>query len=261
MLGDIFRCRRLVARLAVNEFRGRYAGSVLGAIWSVVQPLTMIVMYTVIFAVVLKVKVGAKGSVTEFGLFLICGMIPFNSVAEAIRRSAGVYLEQAHMMRRIPMPPVVLPASRVLTSLFELAIVLALFICLLLVTGHPPGMLAPALLVVLPLQIALALGLAAVISSLTVMVRDIAALTESVLTIWFLATPVIYPRSLLPGLLREIIDANPMTVLVESYRALLLHDALPRWGDLLYLALVAGFCLLAGRWVYRETRAVIIDHV
>ena len=128
MLGEILAHRRLVARLAINDFRGRYYGSVLGTVWAVVQPLTMIVMYTLIFAVVLKVKVGVKGSVTEFGLFLICGMIPFNSVADAVRRASGVYLEQAHMMRRIPMPPVVLPASRVLTSMFELGIVLVLFI-------------------------------------------------------------------------------------------------------------------------------------
>lgn len=261
MLGEIISNRRLIARLAFNDFKGRYSGSVLGVIWAVVQPLTMIVMYTVIFAVVLKVKVGAKGSVTEFGLFLICGMIPFNAVADAIRRCSTVYLDQAHMMRRIPMPPVVLPASRVLTSVFELGIVLVLFLGLLLVTGHPPGALAPGFLLLLPFQLALALGLCLALSSLTVMVRDIAALTESVLTIWFLGSPIIYPRTMLPGILREIVDANPMTPLVVSYRSLLLYDKLPLSGDLLYLALSSAFFLLAGRWVYRETRAGIIDHV
>jgi len=261
MLGDILDNQRLIARLAVNDFRGRYSGSVLGTIWAVVQPLTMIVMYTVIFAVVLKVKVGVKGSVTEFGLFLICGMIPFNSVADAVRRSAGVYIEQSHMMRRIPMPPAVLPCSRVLTALFELGIVLVLFIGLLLVTGHPPGALAPAFLLLLPMQAAAALGLSLAIASLTVLVRDIGALTESVLTIWFLATPIIYPRSLLPGVLREIVDANPLTPLVEGYRALLLNNQLPLAGDMAYLFVFSGFFLLAGRWIYGQTRAVIIDHV
>jgi len=261
MLGDILSHRRLVVQLAANDFRGRYSGSVLGTLWAVVQPLTMIVMYTVIFAVVLKVKVGVKGSVTEFGLFLICGMIPYNSVADAIRRSSGVYIEQAHMMRRIPMPPVVLPAGRVLTSMFELAIVLLLFLGLLLVVGHPPGALAPAFVLLLPLQVAIALGLAVSIASLTVLVRDIAALTESVLTIWFLATPIIYPRSLLPPVLREIVDANPLTPLVEGYRALLLNSQLPQWGDTAYLVVFAGFFLLAGRWIYGHTHSIIIDHV
>jgi lipopolysaccharide transport system permease protein len=261
MFGEIYSHRRLIAQLAVNDFRGRYAGSVLGGIWAVVQPLTMIVMYTVIFAVVLKVKVGVRGGVTEFGLFLICGMIPFNTVADAIRRSSGIYLEFAHMMRRIPMPPLVLPAARVLTVLLEFAIVQVLFLGLLVVAGHPPGALAPGFLLLMPMHVAMALGLALVISSLTVLVRDIAALTESVLTIWFLATPVFYPRSMVPPLLRPVIDANPMTPLVEGFRAFLLQNALPPWGDPLYLALTSGFLLLAGRWVYGQTRAVIIDHV
>lgn len=261
MLGEISSHRRLIARLALNEFRGRYAGSALGAIWAVIQPLTLIVMYTVIFAVVLKVKVGVKGSVTEFGLFLICGMIPFNVVGDAIRRSARVYVEQAHMMRRIPMPPVVLPASRVLTSLLELAIALGLFVGLLVVTGRAPGALAPGFVLLLPMQIAMMVGTAAAVASLTTLVRDIGALTEPLLTIWFLATPVFYPRTMVPGVLREIIDANPMTPLVEGYRAFFLHGQLPPAGDMVYLALVSGFILLAGRWIYDQTRAVLIDHV
>lgn len=261
MLREINHHRRLIAQLATNDFRGRYSGSVLGTVWAVVQPLTMIVMYTVIFAVVLKVKVGVKGGVTEFGLFLICGMIPFNTVADAVRRSSGVYLELSHMMRRIPMPPVVLPASRVLTALIEFGIVLVLFLGLLVVAGYPPGGLAPGILLLLPMHLAMALGLSMVIASLTVLVRDTAALTESVLTIWFLATPVFYPRSMLPGVLRDVIDANPMTPLVEGYRAFLLHNQLPPWGDMLYLVLTSGFLLLAGRWVYGQTQAVIIDHV
>lgn len=261
MLRDILSNLLLVRHLAVNDFRGRYSGSALGLIWAVVQPLTMIVMYTLIFAVVLKVKVGVKGSVADFGLFLICGMIPFNAVANAVRTSTAVYLEQAHLMRRIPMPPVLLPTSRVATALFEMAIVLALFFILLVVAGRPPSALAPGFLLLVPMQLALALGLAAVVSSLTVMVRDISSLTESVLTIWFLGTPIFYPRELVPGVLRLIIDANPMTPLVEGYRSFILYGQLPPYQDLIYLLAVSIFFLLAGSWVYSQTRDRIIDHV
>lgn len=261
MLGELLVHRRLVHRLAATDFRGRYSGSALGAIWALLQPLTMIAMYTVIFAVVLQIKVGAQGSVTDFGLFLICGMIPFNAVADAIRKSSLVYIEQAHVMRRIPMPPVLLPASRVLTALFELGIVLVLFVGVLVVTGRPPGPTALGVLVLLPMQLAMALGLATAVACLTAVVRDVAALVESVITIWFLATPVFYPRSMVPGFLQEIVDANPMTPLVEGYRSLILFGRLPPLEDVVYLALVAGFMLLAGHWIYRQTRAAIIDYV
>ncbi len=243
------------------EFRGRYSGSALGVIWAFLQPLTMIAMYTTIFAVVLKVKVGARGDVTDFGLFLICGLIPFNLVADAVRRSVGVYHQQAHLMHRLPMPPVVLPASRVLATIIEQAIALALFIGLLVIVAHPLGWRCLALLVVLPLHIAIALGISVAAACLATRLRDVGNLCESLLTIWFLATPVIYPREMVPGALRGIIDANPMTPLVEAYRALILYDRLPSAGASLYLLAFALFTLLVGSWIYRRISHEIVDHI
>lgn len=261
MLRDIFDNLGRVKRIALNEFRGRYSGQVLGAIWAVVQPLTMIAMYTLIFAVVLKVKVGVKGNVTEFGLFLIGGMLPFNAVADSVRRCTTIYVDQSHMLRRIPMPPITVVAARVATVFLELAIAMLLYFGLLFVTGHYPTPLAAGFLLIVPLQLALALGLAAVVASLTVLVRDIGALTEPLLTIWFLGTPVFYPRAMVPGMLGDIIDANPMTAVVQGYRTLILHGQLPPAGDMLYLAAFAAFFLLAGSWIYAQTRNSIMDHV
>jgi lipopolysaccharide transport system permease protein len=261
MIRDVLQNLRLIQRLAFNDFRGRYSGSALGVIWAVVQPLTMIVMYTMIFAVVLKVKVGARGSVSEFGLFLICGMIAFNAVADGIRKSASVFVEQAHLLRRLPMPPVVLPASRVLTTMMEMAIALVIFFVLMPMFGNPPGWHALGFLVLVPVQVAFSLGISTAIACITVMFRDVGALTESLLTIWFLGTPIFYPRDFLPPILREIIDANPMTAVVEGYRSLILFDRLPPIGDLVYVVIFGAFFILAGRWVYGQTRAVLIDHV
>ncbi len=261
MLRDVLQNLHLIVQISTNDLKGRYSGSALGVFWAVVQPLIMIVMYTMIFAVVLKVRVGAKGSVTEFGLFLICGMIAFNAVADAIRKSAAVFIEQAHLLRRLPIPPVVLPASRVLTTMMEQGIALMILFPLCYAFGHPPGPAALGFLLLVPMQAAMALGIGTAIACITVMFRDVAALSESVLTIWFLATPIFYPRDFLPPVLREIINANPMTPVVEGYRSLILHNTVPPFGDMLYVAILSGFFLLAGNWIYGQTRAVIIDHV
>ncbi len=261
MIRDLLDNIVLIARLAVNDFRGRYSGSALGVLWAVLQPLTMIVMYTMIFAVVLKVRVGAKGGVSEFGLFLICGMISFNMVADSIRKSASVFIEQSHLLRRLPVPPVVLPASRVLVTFMEGCIALAIFLPLAVIFGNPPGPLALGIIVLLPAQICIALGIGLCVACITVMFRDLGALSESILTIWFLATPIFYPRDFLPPVLRQIIDANPMTCVVEGYRSLILYNRLPPLGDVLYLTVFAVFFMLAGNWVYGQTRRVIIDHV
>lgn len=261
MFRDILDNIRLIGRLSINDLRGRYSGSALGVVWAVVQPLTMIVMYTMIFAVVLKVRVGVKGSVTEFGLFLICGMIAFNTVADGIRKSASVFIEQSHLLRRLPMPPVVLPAARVLTTLMEQGIALLILFPLCYVFDRPPGALSLGFLLLVPFQAAISLGISTSIACVTVMFRDVAALTESLITIWFLSTPIFYPRDFLPPMLREIINANPMTPVVEGYRSLILYDRLPPAADILYIAIFAGFFLLAGNWIYGQTRTVIIDHV
>ena len=262
MIRDLMDNIVLIARLALNDFRGRYSGSALGVVWAVLQPLTMIVMYTTIFAVVLKVRVGAKGSVSDFGLYLICGMISFNMVADSIRRSSSVFIEQSHLLRRLPVPPMVLPASRVMVTFMEGCISLAIFFPLCFLWGNPPpGPLAIGFLVLLPMQACIALGIAMCVSCVTVMFRDLGSLSESILTIWFLATPIFYPRDKLPELLRQIIDANPMTCVVEGYRSLILYNSLPPMGDLLYLGIFSVFFMLAGNWIYGQTRRVIIDHV
>ncbi len=258
---DVWRSFPLVKRLALTDFRGSYSGSALGVVWAVVQPLVMISLYTLIFAVVLKVKVGAKGSVTDFGLFLICGMISFNIVADAIRRSADVFIQQSHLLRRLPMPPAVLPAARVSTVLIEQCIALLIFFALLFVFGRPPGFKALAFVAILPIQIAIALGISTAIACITVMFRDIGALTDSLVTIWFLGTPIFYPRDFLPPMLRQIIDCNPMTAVVEAYRSLLLHNTWPPVVDLAYAAAFGVFFMLAGNWVYGQVRGQIIDHV
>ena len=261
MIKDLLKSVHLIRRIAINDFRGRFSGSVLGALWNVVQPLTMIVMYTMIFAVVLKVRVGAGGSVSDFGLFLICGMISFNTVADGIRRSASVFVEQAHLLRRLPMAPVTLPASRVLGTMMDQGIALVIFFALTFVFGSPPGWHAPLFLLVVPIQACFSLGLSTAVACVTVMFRDIGALTESIITIWFLGTPIFYPRERLPGVLMPIIDANPMTAVVEAYRSLILYDRFPPLGDMAYAAIWAGFFMLAGNWIYGQTRSVIIDYV
>lgn len=261
MLRELLSHRRLIAQLALTDLRGRYSGSALGVAWTVIQPLVMIVMYTTLFAVVLKVRVGTRGDVTDFGLFLIAGLLGFSPVGDAVRRSCHAYRDGAHLMRRIVMAPVALPAARVLTAFVEQAISLALFLILLVLLGRPPGPSLLALALLLPLQAALGCGLGVALASMAVLVRDLGALAESILAIWFLATPVIYPREMLPPGLREMIDANPLTPLVEGYRAVLLGHRLPPLADLGYIASVALFALLAGAWVYRRTRTTIIDHV
>ncbi len=261
MLHDLRRGSRLIWRLAVAELRGRYAGSVLGSLWAVLQPLTLIAMYTVLFAVVLRVRVGSRGGVLDFGLFLVCGLLPWNAMADSVRRAAGVYSERAHLLRRLPMPPLVLPAARVLGCFLELGIALALFLGVLLVARRPPSLAALGVLGLVPLQLAMALALGAATASLAVLVRDVRALVESLLTIWFLATPVIYPLELLPAGLRRVVAANPMTPVVEGYRALLLDGRLPPASDLGLLAGGALLLFIVGSWIYRRTRAQIIDHV
>jgi lipopolysaccharide transport system permease protein len=129
------------------------------------------------------------------------------------------------------------------------------------VLRRAPGSTALGLLLLLPLQLALALGLGIAVASLTAMVRDVSALVGPILTIWFLGTPVIYPQQLVPGALKDLINANPLTPLVEGYRALILEHRFPPTGDWLYLLGIALFALLAGHWIYGQTRGVIIDRV
>jgi lipopolysaccharide transport system permease protein len=249
----------LIASLARREIAARYKGSVLGIVWAILTPAVTIATFTLIFAGIFGARFGVTGSGWEFALYLFCGVLPWTAFQEAVQLSSQKIVSQANLVKRVVFPLEILPVAQTLASLAnQLLGTLALIILALIIqrTIHPTILWLPVLIVP---QLLLTFGVAWLVASLGVFLRDIVQGIALLLMVWMYLTPIIYPESIVPQRFRPIINANPFTALIRSYRNIMLEGIGPDWRGLAYFT---GFALIAfvfGYWWFARTRKNFAD--
>ncbi len=252
----VFLLRELVKR----DFQGRYAGSVLGFFWSLVQPLWMLVLFTFVFSTVMKVTpVGARTG--HFSIFLFGGLLPWTAMQEGVLRSATAITDNANLVKKLRFPAEILVLAVVLAGLLHEAIAAVVFVGALLWVGEFSWGGLPLLLLAIPLQVGLTLGLALVVSSLHVFFRDTAQILGMVFNVWFYVTPIVYPLALVPSRYRTWLELNPLTALVGLYRQAFLGGRLEVVPGAVSLALVAAVLTSVGFWLFRRLKPAFVDEI
>jgi lipopolysaccharide transport system permease protein len=249
----------LIFQLTRREVAARYKGSVLGILWAVLTPVVTIATFTLIFAGIFGARFGAMGSGWEFALYLFCGVLPWTAFSEAVQLSSQKIVSQANLVKRVVFPLEILPVAQSLASLAnQLFGTVALLVAALVIqrTLHPTALWLPVLLAP---QLLATLGAAWLVASLGVFLRDIVQGIALLLMVWMYLTPIIYPESMVPEHFRPLINANPFTHLVRSYRNVMLEGAQPDWGGLAYFTGFALILFLFGYWWFARTRKNFAD--
>ena len=250
----------LLKELVKRDFQGRYAGSLLGLVWSFVQPLWMLLLFTFVFSTVMKISpVGTRTN--HFAIFLFCGLLPWMALNEGVVRAATAVTENASLVKKLRFPSELLVLSVVLGALLHEAIAGVIFLIALALLRELSWGGLPLLLVAVPLQVALTLGLGLLLGSLHVFFRDTAQVLGMVLTGWFYLTPIVYPVTLVPERFQGWIGLNPLTALVGLYRQALLGGELAWVPGTSSLALTAAVLASAGFWVFRSLRPAFVDEI
>jgi ABC-2 type transport system permease protein len=253
---ELRRHRELFNNLTLRELRGKYKRSALGWGWSMVNPLAQMGIFTLVFGFFLKVEppVGEPSGMQVFAFFLMCGLLPWTFLANGLTGGMGSLLANANLVKKVWFPRQLLVASTVASFGVSFLIEMGVLTVALLIAGNMvlPWVL-PVLVVVL-IQAAFVLGLALALSVWSVYFRDLEYLVGIGLQIWFYATPIVYPISIVadalddrPGLLR-LYELNPMTRFVEVYRDLFYSMRWPTLSTLAYLVGCAVVSLLIG-WI------------
>jgi lipopolysaccharide transport system permease protein len=244
-----------------REVVGRYKGSSLGLVWSFLNPVFMLTVYTFVFSVIFKSRWGTGGdeSKTQFAVVLFVGMIVHSLFAEVLNRAPGLILSNANYVKKVVFPLETLPVIAMGAALFHTMISLTvLLIAFVIFNGylHWTAILTP--LVILPLVI-LTLGIAWMLASLGVFLRDVGQTIGIVTTVMMFLAPVFYPITALPEEFRPWIMANPLTFIIEQAREVLIWGRLPDWVGLGTYALVATFIAWAGYAWFQKTRKGFAD--
>jgi lipopolysaccharide transport system permease protein len=258
---SLWRNRQLIAQMTKREVVGRYKGSALGLVWSFLNPVFMLTVYTFVFSVVFKARwgVGGEESKTQFAVVLFVGMVVHGLFAEVLNRAPGLILSNVNYVKKVVFPLEILSVVSMGVALFYSLISLGvLLIAFVLFNGylHWTAVLAP--LVVLPLVI-LTLGLAWMLASLGVFLRDVGQTIGIITTVMMFLAPVFYPITMLPEELRPWIMANPLTFIIEQAREVLIWGRLPDWLGLGVYTLVATVVAWAGYAWFQKTRKGFAD--
>ncbi|MEO6676083.1 MAG: ABC transporter permease [Pseudomonas sp.] len=244
-----------------REFQARYRNSLFGALWTVLNPLSMIIVYTVIFSQIMRARLPGVDDGLAYSVYLCAGLLTWGLFSEITTRSQSMFLENANLLKKISFPRICLPVIALLNAGINFGIILGLFFGFLLISGRLPGMALLALIPLLILQVIFAAGLGMILGILNVFFRDVGQFFGICLQFWFWLTPIVYPISILPPGIQHLISLNPMTALMTSYQNVFLYNQWPDWHSLIPL-LVVGllFCAMALR-LFRQRVGEMVDEL
>jgi lipopolysaccharide transport system permease protein len=261
MLRGLWAYRGFVLGSVQREFQSKYANAILGAVWSLLSPLAMILVYTVIFAEVMRTKMPGSDSTFAYSIYLCAGILTWGLFAEMVGRGQTMFLEQSNLLKKVSFPRICLPVIVTLNALVNFGIIFGLFVVFLIVTGNFPGLVFVTLLPVLVLQVMLALGIGMVVGILNVFFRDVGQFMTIALQFWFWLTPIVYPASILPKHVRPILDWNPMAPIIATWQGVLVKGTPPDWGSLVYPLVVALLLCTLGLRMFRKRAGEIVDEL
>ncbi|HWF62353.1 MAG TPA: ABC transporter permease [Nitrospira sp.] len=261
LLRSLWRNRGLIAQMTKREVIGRYKGSIMGLGWSFLHPVFMLAVYTFVFSVVFKARWGGgeEESRTQFALVLFVGMIVHGLFAEVLNRAPTLIYSNVNYVKKVVFPLEILPVVTMGAALFHSLIGVGIWLATFaLLNGYVQwtAVFAP---LVLMLLIIITLGLAWMLASLGVFVRDVGQTIGIMTTVMLFLSPVFYPVTALPEAVRPWLLANPLTFIIEQARAVLIWGRMPNWVGLGEYALVAIAIAWAGYAWFQKTRNGFAD--
>jgi lipopolysaccharide transport system permease protein len=260
MCASFWRNRNLIKSLVMREVIGRYRGSVMGILWSFINPIFMLAVYTFVFSVVFKARWNSGSeSKTEFALVLFAGLIVFNFFSECVNRAPSLILSNVNYVKKVVFPLEILPWVSIGSALFHSMTSLIVWLFAYgIIFGLPHATIFLMPLVILPL-IFLTLGVCWALASLGVFLRDVAQFIGIATTVLMFLSPIFYPATALPEKYRQFLYINPMTITIEQTRSFLYWGTVPNC----LIITIYFFCTLFVAWLgfawFQKTRKGFAD--
>jgi lipopolysaccharide transport system permease protein len=244
-----------------REFQSKYSNSLLGAAWTFIRPLTMIVVYTVVFSQIMRAKLSGVDTPFAYSIYLCSGILTWSFFSEIVGRAETIFIENANLIKKVSFPRLCLPVILIANASVNFAIIFGLFTVFMIVTGSFPGLVYLAIFPVLAIQILFSAGLGITVGVLNVFFRDIGQLFAVALQLWFWVTPVVYPINILPPFFQELVKFNPMTNLIGAYQGILVNGQWPDWYSLWPVTLLSVLLCWWGAHLFRKHVGEMVDEL
>lgn len=259
-LRAVFRYRILIQSLVVRELKARYRGSLLGFLWSFINPLLQLAIYWFVFAKIMPTRGEIAGGFQPYALFLFAGILPWTWFSAAVLESSAILMSSGNLIKKILFPAEILPIVVVLSNLVHFALGLPILFGFMIYYGatHSTLVWFPAVIV---LQLLFTVGVCLFVSALSVHFRDVQNVIGNLMLLWFFASPVIYSYLIMDPSLQRWMNFNPMTHIMVGYHQSLLLGSMGHWPWLLVMIPVSVSVFLFGYFFFDRLRETFAEEV
>jgi lipopolysaccharide transport system permease protein len=250
---------QLLSRVTLNELISKYAGSILGIGWAAFTPLILLVIYSVVYVFIFRVRVPGM-SVIDYVLFIFCGLIPFMSISESISSGVSSLISNKSALNSTVFPIELAPAKAVLLSQVSMVIGIPVILLASVFVGllSWPVLLLP---IIWFMQILFLMGLNWILSILNVVFRDLQNIVYLFITVLFIASPIAYTTDMVPPGLIAIVGLNPISYFVMAYQDVIALGKMPGITTICMLLAISIGTFVLGNWFFMRTKGRFIDHV
>ncbi len=256
----LVRDRSMIYSMALRNLKARYIGSSFGFFWAVLNPILLLAIYGLVFGGFMGTKSNHQYGTDSFFLYLTCGLMPWQFFQFTISSSTDIMKANKNLIKKaVGFPSEVLPIINVVTNLINHCIAMGIAFIIIIVFTGGLTLYTPLILIYTFLTIILSIGLGWIISSLGVYLKDMSQIINLLTLMWFFLTPVFWSSERVPEHIMRILKYNPMYVVIDGYRHLLLQGSMPSIGALVYLTALSFITFAVGGVFFRKLKPGFAD--
>ncbi|MDR7814999.1 ABC transporter permease [Lacrimispora sp.] len=255
-LKELYEYREMIVSLIHRELRGKYKASVLGFLWTFLNPLFQLSIYTVVFSIILR------AGIEDFYLYLFVGLVPWNFFSASVAGGAGCVVSQENLIKKIYFPRMVLPIACVTSAFINMLLTSIITFVFIIFSGR--GVNVQALLwfpIIALIQYIFTLGICKLSSALTVFFRDLEYFLGIIMMAWMYLTPIMYKIDMVPEDLRYLFNLNPMTSIISAYQDILYYKRVPNFQTLITASVIGIAFLLLGSVVFNKLQKKFVEEL
>ncbi|MFC1972613.1 ABC transporter permease [Chloroflexota bacterium] len=247
--------RWLIIELVKREVSLRYRGTWLGFLWSMLNPLIMMAVYTIVFSFFLRFNI------PKYPVFLFCGLLSWNWFSEAITSGTNCLVDRPTFVRDAVFPSEVLPLVSIITAMVNFILSIPILLLILLAFQVP---LSPNILIfplLMAVQFLFSIGLVLFLATYNIFLRDLRYIVQLALLAFFFLTPILYDLSLIPEQYQFFLKLNPMSHLIHGYRQIFFYSSWPFWDNIGYVVIISLVFIVLGAWAFESHRESFAEYL
>lgn len=245
MFRNLYQYREFLKTSVLKDFRGKYKKSFLGVLWSFINPLLQLLIYSIVFSFIMR------AGIDNYACFLIVALIPWTFFNATLIQSTTSIVNNAGIVKKVYFPREILPISTVTSNLLNFIISCIIIVAALLITGVGLSWYVLLLPIILIVQYILLIGLAFILSSITVYIRDLEYFINVLMMLWFYLCPVVYSVEFIPDKWMPLFSLNPMLHIINAYRDILFYKRLPDMANLGIWFMISVVIALIGYKIFK----------